>query len=138
MAWQPLADGADIAITAPNFYAVVAQVSTAHSEADIRAQAAKRGLNIFQYSESPPTPDGYRQVAAQAQATSSGSSLPWSPGFPASLVAHYHLTSAWWSPPTDQPASTQASLAPPSDAAGVVVVVATAAALALYLWLRHR
>jgi hypothetical protein len=139
MAWQPLPDGKDIAITAPNFYAIVAQVGAQHSEVDIRAQASKRGLNIFQYSESPSGADGYRLVSAQAQATSSGSSLPWSPGFPADLAAHYHLVSAWWSPPVDQPSSPQASTAPAND--GVVVGVAigvAAAALAAYLWLRRR
>jgi len=137
MAWQELPSGADVAITAPNFYAIVARVGAQHSKADIIAQATSRGLKVFQYSESSADASGYRQVAAQAQATSSGSSIPWAPSFPASLVAHYNLTAAWWSPPTDQPLSTQASIAGGGNV-GAVVVVALAALVGGYLWLRGR
>lgn len=142
MAWQELPQGQDLRVVAPNFYAVIAQVSTSHSRDDILAQAQKHGLNVFQYQEDAPTSDGYRQVALQAQATStSGITIPWSPGLPASLIAHYHLTRAWWAPPSDAPAgSVTPPTPPPASNTGIIVgvFVAAVAGIGAYLWYRRR
>jgi hypothetical protein len=142
-AWQSLsaADGA-IAIKKGWLYAVVA--TTTAADADIKAQVAKLGLTIFDYGSTSADSNNSRQVHAMAQATADGGSIPWSPSFPASLVAHYQITQAWSAPPpTDQPVTPSSGIVPPSQAtpttAIVVGIIAVVAAGGLWWLLKpHR
>lgn len=113
MTWVALSsnDG-DIAITPPNFYAIVGQVKTTHSQADIVKLASGRGLSVFQIQEGQANGD-YRQVAFQAQAVSANT-LPWSAPWPLSIADSTHVTQAWVSPPADTPNIAPASNKPTS------------------------
>jgi hypothetical protein len=143
MGWTPLPDGSDLSIQPGDAYAVVASVSTSHSKADIVSQLTGRGLTIYSYTEGPVA-NGYRPVTLAATANKSGS-VPWAPSFPASLVAHYRLQSAWvWvgvgsdrpEPPTETP---ETPSNPPRATASVVALgLGAVGALAWYIWGRTR
>lgn len=147
--WTELPQGQTITFKKGNFYAAIASVAASHTKASIIEQAGKRGLQIFDYAEQgeraglgpdPKSPE-YRYISIQAQATQDGS-LPWSPGFPASLVAHYDVVKAWEAPPAtpgQQPTPTPtpaASIEIGAPLAAVVLGLAVAGGFAWWLWAR--
>ncbi len=136
--WQQLNEhDGDIAITPPNFYAVVASIKSTHSKSDILQIAAQHGLSVFQYDEWPDNGTGYRQVAAQAQAVGS-SSIPWHVPFPLSVADSSRVTQVWASvpemPSTKPPPPPPAS---PSRIIGAIVIVGFVGAAAA-LWIFGR
>lgn len=153
-AWSDLPQGQDINFKKGDFYAAIASVSNDHSRADILKIAGDRGLQIFDYAEQgervglgPDPKSGYRYISIQAQATKDGS-LPWSPGFPASLVAHYEVVRAWEAAPLapgEQPLTPPtAPVAPPVGSSSsfpiipVVVLLAAGGVATWWIWSRHQ
>lgn len=119
MSWAPLSESdGDIAVTPPNFYAIVGSVKESHTQTAILALAKKHGLNVFQYAEQSSV-DGYKQVSGQAQAMSA-SSLPWSLPWPLSIADGSRVTQAWVSPPVDVAAPSTTS--EPQSRAPIVIV----------------
>jgi len=121
MAWTALAPSAGLSLVPGAFYAVVASVKASHTQADLEAFAARRGLRLVDYAEQgdraglgpdPRSPD-YRYVAAIAQA-SLGGSIPGSVPWPASIFDSSALVAAWSAPPgTIAPAAPPIPPAPP-------------------------
>jgi hypothetical protein len=143
MAWVALTGDA-LSIQAGAAYTVVADVSTSHSKSDILSQLQKRGLSAYVYSEGPIS-DGTRPVTIAASAAS-GASIPWSPSFPVSLVAHYEILKAWvWAGAgTSQPTPPQIDSTAPTNRparATTSIVFLSLGALAgvgWYAWSRRR
>lgn len=140
MAWNPLVESnGDIAITPPNFYAVVASVKSTHSKDNILKIAAKHNLNVFQYEEWPDDGGGYRQIAAQGQAIGSAS-LPWHVPFPLSVADSSHIIQAWASAPEmspTKPPPPPVSQALPTRIIGAIVIVGFVGAAAMWWFLRE-
>jgi hypothetical protein len=140
MSWVELQpSGGDIAITPPNFFAFTASVKMSHSRDDVINLAQQHGLSVFQYSEGPDDGGGYRQVALQAQATST-SSIPWKAPFPLNLADGSNIIHAWTSPPTSVPGTTITPVAAkkslvPWAIAGIATV---GAGIFLSWWLSRR
>lgn len=111
MAWTSLPDGDSITFRPGYSYAVVASVKANHSRSDILALVAGKGLRVFDYAEEgeraglgpDPKAPGYRTIALEAMATSSGR-VPWSVPWPASIVDGSTVVRAWQAPPGAPPA----------------------------------
>lgn len=144
MTWNALPAGDAIALVPANYYAVVASLKATHSQADVTAMAAARGLTLLDYAEQgtraglgpdPRSPD-YRYIAAMAVAQAAGT-LPWSVPWPLSLVDGSQIVSAWTNPPTTivptEPAP-PAPIAPLAPASPSLMPLATLGAAAAGLW----
>lgn len=97
--WQPIPQGQDIQLAA-GFYAVVALVKNSHSEAEVRSLLAQRGLTVTDYKDpADPSgfdvPSGYRIVAAMAQSSGGGGSIPWGLPGPLAWVDKTKVLKAW-------------------------------------------
>lgn len=139
MAWVALPPGHDVIIKRGFSYAGIVSVDKMHTKADLLAQAAKHGLNVWDYGEYPerqwlgqdPNSDR-RRVSIAATATSDAGSLPWSTNIP--FLVHYNIIAAWYAGPGELPkgkASDETSVAP-------YVIFAAAAAGGAWLWWRYR
>jgi hypothetical protein len=137
MAWASLPDGSDLSIQSGNAYAVVALVGHQHPRGPIINELQKRGLAVYSYAEGSGDP---RPVTVAA-VTSQASLIPWSPSFPASLVAHYQIQSAWiWpnvgSSRPQPPSSPDEAPSRPARATASLFFIGGAAlgGLGWYLW----
>ena len=140
MSWAPLVAD-QLSVQAGAAYTVVANVSTAHSKAVILSALQKRGLTVYAYVEGPIENDS-RTVTLSATASTGGASVPWSPSFPASLVAHYEIEKVWvWANAgTNQPTPPAIGSTLPSNrparatASAVFVTLGAVGAVAWYIW----
>jgi hypothetical protein len=138
MSWVELAEGQDIQIQPGAAYAVVASVGSQHQRGPIINQLQKRGLAVYSYEEGSGDPRPVTLAAVASQA----SSIPWSPGFPTSLIAHYQIEAAWVWPNvgSDHPQPPSSSVEPnrPARATASLVFISGAALGALGWYIFHR
>jgi hypothetical protein len=114
-AWQPLADGRDIAIAPGYAYALIASVSKSYAKADILAKVPA-GVLLIDYAEQgeraglgPDPNTDHRYIAVQFASQSYTGTLPWKSPWPTTI---FSLVQAWVAPLSGQniaPTSSTAS-----------------------------
>lgn len=117
--WTALPSGEAIELLAGSYLAIVASVKATHTQSDLQAFAAKRGLQVVDYAEQgqragvgpDPRSPAYRYVAATV-ASSQAISLPWDVPWPLSMVDDSQIVSAWSAPAGPLPSGAPTPPAP--------------------------
>lgn len=145
--WAALPEGEAIDLPVGQYLAIVASVKASHTEADLRAFASKRGLQVIDYAEQgqraglgpDPRSPGYRYVAATV-ATTAPVSLPWEVPWPLSMVDDSQLVTVWTAPAGAVPSAPPAPVptAPRGPVGPSLWPLAAIGAGGLLLWWRGR